>query len=158
MKKLALLSMLMIGAITIALNAQDENFTPQMKGPKHAMAGMKHKPLTAEQRTLLLVKELGLTDAEKAKVKALFEKQDAQREKEQAEREKIRTAEMAKIEAYKKAQDAELEKIIGKEKYEKLVLKRTEMQLKMNHFNNKGAVSNDSTMNKRKMKHAKSQQ
>jgi protein CpxP len=149
MKKMILVSMVLFCTIGIFVSAQEKDTAMEKKCPKHEMKG--RAPLSAEQRMLLIAKELGLTEAEKTKVKALFEKQDEQRAKEHEEIEKKRKAEMAKIEAYKKAQDDELQKIIGKEKSEKLQLKRAEMQLK--HKEHRG-LENDS-ITKRKPKHSK---
>lgn len=150
MKKLILFTMVLFCTIGLFVSAQDQSPALEKQGKKHEMRG--RMPLSAEQRMLLIAKECGLTEAEKTKVKALFEKQDEQRAKEREEIEKKRKAEMAKIEAYKKTQDEELQKIIGKEKYEKLQLKRAEMQLK--HKEHHG-LENDSII-KRKPKHSKS--
>ncbi len=149
MKKVILLSMVLFCANGVFVSAQDKSPAMEKKGPRHEMKGK--MPLSAEQRMLLIAKELGLSDAEKVKVKTLFEKQDVQRAKDRAEIEKMRKAEMAKVEAYKKAQDEELQKIIGKEKYEKLQLKRAEMQMK---HHARGEFANDSIA-KRKTKQSK---
>ena len=146
MKKVIFLSMFVLCANGVFVSAQEKCPAMEKHGSKHEMKG--GMPLSAEQRMLLIAKELGLTEDEKTKVKALFEKQDEQRVKEREEIEKMRKAEMAKMEAYKKTQDEELQKIIGKEKYEKLQLKRAEMQMK---HHGHGEFANDS-ISKRKMK------
>ena len=80
-----------------------------------------------------MAKQLNLTDAEKAKVKALFESQDANRQKKQAEMKKTREEMKAKFEAERKSQDAELQKIIGAEKFQKFQATRAERFEKMKH-------------------------
>lgn len=105
-------------AISISLEAQNPNRTLRQR-----------EMPTPEQRADRLVKELELNDAQKAKLVEYYKKQDEnfakrraemqktrkkKQETAQAEREKF-NAEMAKL---RKAQDAELEKIIGKDKME----------------------------------------
>jgi len=76
--------------------------------------------VSPEKRAEKMAKELGLSDAEKVKVQALFEKQEAARIQHQSEVTKLREERMAKFEAERKAQDAQLIKIIGQEKFQKL--------------------------------------
>lgn len=87
--------------------------------------------MNANDRAEWMAKELDLTDAQKAEVKALLEKQDAKRseqvEKMRAnrdqvttDREKLREEMRANREKEMKENQAELEKIIGKENMEKL--------------------------------------
>ena len=69
-------------------------------------------------------------DAEKAKVEALFEKQDKKREEFKAEAKKL-NEERGKLMEERKVEDEELQAIIGKEKFEKLQSIRTERQARM---------------------------
>ena len=75
-----------------------------------------------------MAKALGLTDTEKSKVQVLFEKQDAKREQHLAVVNKVRDEQMAQLETERKSMNADLEKIIGTEKYQKLENKRTELK------------------------------
>ena len=131
MKKYAGLVMISLFMFSVAVSAQEPT-TPQ--GPREQKKEMRKgdRPmLTPEKRAQHMAKELGLTDAEKVKVQALFEKQDAKMKQHQAEMEKVREEQKAKFETERKAQDAELEKIIGKEKFQKHESIRAERQDKM---------------------------
>jgi hypothetical protein len=84
--------------------------------------------VSAQLRAEKMSKVLGLTDEEKSKVQALFEKQGTKREQRQAEQRKIRDEQMAKTETDRKLMNADLEKIIGTEKYQLLENKRGEFK------------------------------
>lgn len=77
------------------------------------------KRLTAEERANYWAKELNLSDEEKAKVTELFKKEDENRAKYRQEMQKNREEMRAQMQNDRKANDAELEKIIGKEKFQK---------------------------------------
>jgi hypothetical protein len=157
MKKYAKLSFFLLFGICIYLSAQTPENSPEKKEHKHEFAGTRHKMMTAEERTNFIAKEIGLTDAEKLKVMALFTKQDEKREKHRLELEQLRLKELSKIEEERKTQDAELEKIIGKEKFQKVVAKRAEMEAKMKEHKalreSRGENANDSTFQKKKKMH-----
>lgn len=128
MKKYAVLmvaAMLMIGMSVSAQNGQREQRNNDSNRQRQAMN------MTAKERADLMAKQLDLTADQKAKVEALYEKQDAKRKeqmekfREQSEnatvdRQKAREEMRSLREKEMKENQAELEKIIGKEKMEKL--------------------------------------
>lgn len=134
MKKYVMLALVAIFTMSFAVNAQDQR-------PPRGEAGRgegQRVHLTAKERADRLAKQLELSDAEKAKVEALYEKQDKKREEMRAEAQKLKEKKdqlvedrKEKFEAQRKADDAELESIIGKEKMEKLQKIRAERQAKM---------------------------
>ncbi len=119
MKKNVMLTLVLVLLGTITLSAQRPQ-RPEGGAPR----------MTAENRAERMAKELDLTDKQKAEIQALFEKQDAKREEQRAEAKKEKTSKREAFEAERKAQDAELEKIIGKEKFELLKQKRAEQRKK----------------------------
>ena len=133
MKKYGMLVMALAFMFAVSATAQDQMPPKGERGPKKEFRrGDKPQP-TAEMRADRLAKQLNLTDVEKAKVKALFESQDANRLKKQAEMKKTREEMKAKFEAERKSQDAELQKIIGAEKFQKLQATRADRFEKMKH-------------------------
>jgi len=116
MKKYAMLAL--ATAIMFSVTVSSQNQTPPPPGRKAEMKEFKQgeRPqITPEKRAERMAKELGLSDAEKVKVQALFEKQDAKRDQHQAAVKKVRDEQKAQFETERKVQDAELEKIIGTE-------------------------------------------
>ena len=73
--------------------------------------------LTAKKRAGYMAVNLDLSDAQRDKLQALFEKQDKARAERQAEIKKLREQEIVKAEAERKTQETELEKILGPEKF-----------------------------------------
>jgi len=133
MKKYGMLVMALAFMFALSATAQDQIPPKGERGPKKEFRrGEKTRP-TAEMRADRMAKQLSLTDAEKAKVKTLFESQDANRLKKQAEIKKTREEMKAKFEAERKSQDAELQKIIGAEKFQKLQATRAAHFEKMKH-------------------------
>ena len=147
MKKItwiALIAMLVMGCTLGAQdNKRDEDRRDQETPPQT------ENRFTAKKRAESMGKELELTAEQVAKVQALFEKQDAERaEQMAAQRErrdqaagdrKARRNEMR--EAREKAvaeQDAELERIIGKEKTEQWKKSREERQQALRDSNRQG--------------------
>lgn len=131
MKKSGILVLAFI--FSLAATAQDLAPTPpQQQGKQQKEFKKSEKPkLSAQKRAGYLAVDLELTEAQRAKVQALFEKQDKIREEHQAEIKKMREQEMAKMEANRKANDAEMEKILGAEKYQQYKAKQAERQQKM---------------------------
>jgi len=131
MKKYGMLVMAFAFIFSLAVSAQDQ-MPPQPRGKQQKEFKHGEKPkLSAQKRAGYLAVDLELTDAQRAKVQALFEKQDKMREEHQAEVKKLREQEIAKMEAARKANDAEMEKIIGSEKFQQLKAKQAERQQKM---------------------------
>jgi hypothetical protein len=154
MKKYALSALFLLFVTSASLLAQAPVAKSEQKNRRDEFAGRKHKVFSAEERTNFIAKEVGLTDAEKVKVQALFVKQDQKREKHRLEIEQIRLKELTKMEEERKLQDAELETIIGKEKFQKVVAKRAEMEAKIKEHRalkeKRGANANDSTFHKKR--------
>jgi periplasmic protein CpxP/Spy len=131
MKKYGILFMAFAFIFSLAVSAQDQ-MPPQPRGMHHKELKQGEKPkLSAQKRAGYLAVDLELTDAQRAKVQALFEKQDKMREEHQAEVKKLREQEMAKMEAARKANDAEMEKILGTEKFQQFKAKQAERLEKM---------------------------
>ena len=128
MKKYVMLLLATVFIFSTALMAQDQTSPQVKKGEKKEF---KREEMSAQKRAEFMAKQLELTDAEKAKVQALMEKQDAKRKQHQAEIQKMKEEQKAKFEAEQKEQKAELEKIIGKEKFQKLETMRSEKMHKM---------------------------
>ena len=117
MKKYGIMTLAIAFMLSLAVSAQEQ--MPREKGQKNQQR--KEKPMMNPQmRAERMAKELKLTEVEKSKVQALFEKQEANFKKQQEERKKQHEAMKAQFEAERKMQDAEMEKIIGAEKFKQL--------------------------------------
>jgi len=130
MKKYVMLALVAIVTMSFAMNAKEQR-------PQRGERGQGMQ-VSAKERAAHLATQLELSDGEKAKVEALFEKQDKKRDELKAENQKLKEergklAEERKLkfEAQRKAEDAELQRIIGKEKFDKLQTIRAERQVKM---------------------------
>ena len=127
---------------SLAVTAQNQTPPPPKDGHQKEFKHEKKPKLTAQKRAGYLAVDLELTDAQRAKVQALFEKQDKAREERLAEVKKLREQEKAKFEADRKANDAEMEKILGAEKFQQFKAKQAEREQKMKegmrkrHFRN----------------------
>lgn len=119
MKKYGML--VMAFAFSLAVSAQDQ-MPPQggQRGQGQEMRQGNRPQMTPQMRAERMAKQLDLTADQTAQVKALYEKQDAERQKKQGEVQKTREEMRAQFETERKAQDTELEKIIGPEKMKKL--------------------------------------
>ncbi len=134
MKKYALLVLASLFMFSVALNAQEASapMGKKMMIQKREIKMERHQGIvTPQMRADKMAKELSLTDAEKAKVKELFEKEDANRIKMADEVYKVKQEFKAKFEAQKKTNEVELQKIIGTEKFQKLQTLRTVNMEKM---------------------------
>ena len=148
MKKYAFMIFASLFIFNAAIIAQEmaAPASPPMMMKKEMRIEHHHGIVTPLMRADKMAKTLGLTDAEKAKVKELFEKQDAARIKMADEVYKIKQEMKVKFENARKANEADLEKIIGKDKFEKLQALKTEGKKKMEdhrsmmkkHFNPQG--------------------
>lgn len=155
MKKNVYLVMCMMFIMTFTLSAQRPRMnkarTPQ--NCERRMDNRKSSMVTPQMRADRMATELGLTDAERLKVKALFEKEDANRVKRMDEMQAAKKEMKAKFDNDRKSNDAELEKIIGKEKFQKLTDKREEMKSKMadrQKTNRQNRPNSQGMMNKEK--------
>ncbi|MFT3754232.1 MAG: hypothetical protein QM800_15610 [Paludibacter sp.] len=122
MKKQGILVMAFASIFSLAISAQDQ--TPPQGGQRgqgqEMRQGGNRPQMTPQMRAERLAKQLDLTTDQTAQVKALYEKQDADRQKRQGDVQKTREEMRAQFENERKAQDTELEKIIGPEKMKKL--------------------------------------
>jgi periplasmic protein CpxP/Spy len=131
MKKYGMLAIAAIFMFSLAVMAQDPTPPQRPTGEKREFNQGMRQQATPQMRAERLAKQLSLTDDQKAKVQALFEKQDANRAKNQAEVKKTREEMKAQFDANRKAQDEELAKIIGAEKFEKYQAARAERMKSM---------------------------
>lgn len=123
MKKYFLMAFALMLTFSLSMSAQNRQGRQRMNNDNHRQ----EMRMTAQDRAEWMAKELDLNDAQKAEVLALFEKQDVKRSeqmskmREQRDRSTVNRDEMRSLrEKEMKANQAELEKIIGKEKMEKL--------------------------------------
>lgn len=116
MKKTLIVMLCTLFTLSVTTFAQKEN---QPQQTKKEMKQNPPKRMSAEERANYWAKELNLTDEEKAKVTELFKKEDENRAKYREEMQGNREEMRAQMRKDRKANDAELEKIIGKEKFQK---------------------------------------
>lgn len=124
----------MVGAlflISVAGQAQNQKNVSDKEGTKSEMRQNAPQRMSAESRAEYWAKELNLTNEEKAKITELFKKQDEARMQQRADMQKSREERQAFMESQRKANDAEMEKIIGKEKFQKYDSIRTARMEKM---------------------------
>lgn len=131
MKKYGMLVIVAIFTFSMSVMAQDQTPPQGPTGPKREFNQTARPQATPQMRAERLAKQLSLTDEQKAKVQALFEKQDANRAKNQAEVKKTREEMKAQFDAERKVQDEELAKIVGPEKFKKFQAARAERLQKM---------------------------
>jgi len=148
MKRYVMLVLASSFVFALAVSAQDQTPTQPQEGKRPGFEqnqmhpqprkGLKkdfkqaEKPkLTAQKRAGYLAVDLELTDVQRAKVQALFEKQDNARESRLADIKKMHEQEIAKVEAERKANDAEMEKILGAEKFKQFKTIQTERHQKL---------------------------
>lgn len=117
--------------LSLSVSAQDQTPPQKREGHKKEFKQGEKPKLSAQKRAGYLAVDMELTDAQRAKVQALFEKQDKIREERQTEIKKMREQQMAKVETERKANDAEMEKILGTEKFQQFKAKQAERQQKM---------------------------
>ena len=118
---IACVAMLSIGMVVMAQAPQHPNVK---RGEHKEMRQEKREHINPEKRAEMMAKQLGLTEAEQVKLKALFEKQEAKATKHREEMKKQREEHRAKMESVRKSNQADLIKIIGQEKFNELQSKR----------------------------------
>lgn len=126
----AMAAILILG-MTLPLQAQVRQAGQKTAAGKE-MRQPERKMITPEKRAEIMAEQLQLTDVEKAKVQALFEKQQEKAKQRQEEMKNNREEQRAKIDAERKAFDAELIKIIGNEKFQQHQAQRIERLEKAN--------------------------
>ncbi|MDR0334156.1 MAG: hypothetical protein LBI15_11945 [Dysgonamonadaceae bacterium] len=124
MKKYAIVALIAFFTVSLSISAQNNNRRNAQDGNRGQRNQTEmRQSRTAAERTEIMAQALQLTAEEKAQVKALFEKQDTQR----AEQREVQRAQQgqrsqnemrATRERALAENDAELEKIIGKERLE----------------------------------------
>ncbi|MFT3754233.1 MAG: hypothetical protein QM800_15615 [Paludibacter sp.] len=130
MKKYGMLVLAIAFMFSMAVSAQDQT-EPRPERIKKEFKRPDKPKLSPQKRAGYMAVDLELTDAQRAKLQALFEKQDKMREEHQAQVKQMKQQEMAKMEAARKANDAEMEKILGAEKYQQFKAKQAERAQKM---------------------------
>ena len=126
MKKYGMLVLAVSFIFSMAVMAQDQMPQRGQGGARPEMRQGNRQMATPQIRAERLAKELSLTDAEKTQVQALYEKQDAERQKLQADGQKSREEMKTQFDAQRKLMDENLEKIIGAEKMQKYQTLRAE--------------------------------
>jgi len=155
MKKCVMLVMASAFMFSVATFAQDQTPQHEKKSEKKEFKQGDKSQVSPEKKADKMAKDLGLTDAQKLKVQALFEKQNVKRTHHQAEVKKIREDQKAKFEADRKSMDEELMNIIGKEKFQQLESKRTELKEKRDGRREGDQRSHFERMNRmKKFRHA----
>jgi len=104
----------------------------QQQVPPPGQNGMRQQ-IPAKVRAENMAKDLALTDAEKAKVQEVYEKNDVIFTKFRSEVSRDSPDFREKFKALRDAQDAELISIIGNEKFETWQKLQAERRQKMNH-------------------------
>jgi hypothetical protein len=150
MKKNLMLVLASVFIFNIAIIAQDQNPPQGRKGEKKEIRQGEILQVSPEKRAESMALKLGLTNNEKARVQALFEKQDAIRVKHMAEERKLREEHIAKFESERKVQDAELIKIIGTDNFQKLENERAERKANMQERRNDDQHHQFANRNQRK--------
>lgn len=122
MKKFLILALAAV--FTIGLSAQN---------PERPRGGnnFDRSQFTPEKRAERLAEQLGLTAEQKTQVTDMYKAQAEKREKDRNNSEMSREERREHFEAMRKAEDAELEKIIGKEKMELYLKQRAEREQRM---------------------------
>jgi hypothetical protein len=147
MKKIVFVALVALFALSFTLEAQDNG--RNRRGNNRQDAPRTGMGWSAKDRADNMEKELGLTAEEKAKVQALFEKQDAKRaeqatqqrdrrEGQTQDRAKRREEMQASLEKAMAESDAELEAIIGKEKMGQWKQRRADRLKEMRNSNRTG--------------------
>ena len=137
MKKYGMLVLAMAFMFSLALSAQDATPPQGEKSPRKEFRKGDRPMVSPEKRAEKMAQELGLSAAEKTKVQALFEKQDAKHKEQMEKGEKVKAEMKAKFDAERKANDDEMIKIIGPEKFKKLEDLRAEKMEKMKQHREK---------------------
>jgi len=126
MKKYVRLVLASMFIFSMSAMAQQQSPTPPGQN------GMRQQ-IPAKVRAENMAKDLALTDAEKAKVQEVYEKNDVIFTKFRSEVSRDSPDFREKFKALRDAQDAELVSIIGKEKFETWQKLQAERRQKMNH-------------------------
>lgn len=124
MKKYAKLILASLFFFSFTLVAQDQ--APRGERPAGEVRQGGRQQMSAKDRAESTAKDLSLTDEVKAQVQALYEKNDEAFAKFRSETNRESPDFREKFQALRDAQDADLKKIIGEEKFEALQKIRAE--------------------------------
>ena len=133
MKKYVKLALASVFFFSMSVMAQDQIPTPANNGTQNGMRQGPRQQASAQLRAERMAKDLSLTDAEKAKVQEVYEKNDVLFTKFRSEVSRESPGFREKFKALRDAQDAELEKMIGKEKFQTWQKLQAERRQKMNN-------------------------
>jgi hypothetical protein len=131
MKKYAMLLMTGFFMFGLSVSAQMQSGTRPNAGERQERAQGRQQQ-TPEQRAESVARDLNLSDAEKTKVTELFVKQNANTVKFRADVNRDSPDFRQKMTDFRAAQDAELEALIGKEKFQQLQTIREERRKQRN--------------------------
>ena len=131
MKRCAMVALATMLVFSSAITAQNKATKRIVKGEMKELVKNENTTINSDKRAEKMATELGLTDSQKADLKALFEKQDAKRVQEMENIKKLREEMKAKAEGERKANDLALAKILGQEKFHKFELLQAERRGEM---------------------------
>jgi Spy/CpxP family protein refolding chaperone len=117
MKKYAKLVLASLFIFSMTAIAQDQTTPPVNHSGQSGMRQGPRQQLSAQVRAENMAKELNLTDAEKTKVQEVYEKNDVLFTKFRTEVSRDSPDFREKFKALRDAQDADLIKVIGQEKF-----------------------------------------
>ncbi|MDD5183789.1 MAG: hypothetical protein PHS84_00835 [Paludibacter sp.] len=131
MRKYAKLVLASLFLFSMSIMAQEQ--TPRANGQQTESRPGGRQQMSAKDRAESTAKDLGLTDEVKAQVQALYEKNDEAFAKFRSETSRESPDFREKFKALRDAQDADLKKIIGEEKFEALQKIRAERRKMRNN-------------------------
>jgi periplasmic protein CpxP/Spy len=133
MKKYAKLVLASVFLFSLSVMAQEQTPPVGKTGGQNEMRQGPRQQMSPQLRAENMAKELGLTDAEKAKVQEVYEKNDVIFTKFRSEVSRDSPDFREKFKALRDAQDTELISAIGKEKFQKWQTIQAERRQKMNN-------------------------
>lgn len=154
MKKYGIAIVAMIFAFSTVMMAQQPQRPNQKarQGERKEMRQENKEKLTPQKRAGYMAVDLELTDAQRKKLEVFFEKQDKQREEHRAEMAKVREQQRLKAEDMRKANEAEMEKILGPEKFAQHKAQVADRQAKIAERKGNNAKHRAGMMQKRNQK------
>jgi len=132
MRKYAKLVLASVFLFSMSLMAQEQTPPAVKTGAQNEMRQGPRQQMTPQLRAENMAKELALTDAEKAKVQEVYEKNDVIFTKFRSEVSRDSPDFREKFKALRDAQDAELISAIGNDKFQKWQTVQKERRQKMN--------------------------
>jgi Spy/CpxP family protein refolding chaperone len=132
MKKIAKLVLASLFIFCMTAIAQEQTTPPANPAGQSGMRQGQRQQLSAQVRAENMAKDLSLTDAEKAQVQEVYEKNDVLFTKFRSEVTRDSPDFREKFKALRDAQDADLIKVIGQEKFATWQKLQAERRAKMN--------------------------